>query len=167
MEVLLNQIPFGSLQGVNAVEKTLVGRPMEILLIEDNRGDARLAMEALKEGNVKHRMTLIPDGDEAMQFLRRENRFRLAPRPDIILLDLTLPGKDGREVLAEVKQEEELQSIPIVILTASADHEDFLRSQQLNVDDYLTKPVNLKKFIAVVKQLKARWHADVLLPVFD
>ena len=140
---------------------------MEILLIEDNRGDARLAMEALKEGNVKHRMTLIPDGAEAMQFLRREQRFRLAPRPDIILLDLTLPGKDGREVLSEIKCENELSVIPIVILTASEDHEDLLRSQQLSVDGYLTKPVNLEKFIGLVKQLKAMWHADVILPSLD
>lgn len=140
---------------------------MEILLIEDNRGDARLAMEALKEGNVKHRMTLIPDGDEAMQFLRRQQRFRLAPRPDIILLDLTLPGKDGRDVLREIREDQELSDIPVVILTASQDHEDLLRSQRLNVEGYLIKPINLENFIALVRQLRAMWHADVILPSFD
>ena len=106
-----------------------VGRPMEILLIEDNQGDARLTMEALKEGDVKHRLTLALNGEEAMQFLRREKWFARAPHPDLILLDLNLPGKDGREVLREVKEDLDLKNIPVVILTSSQHDEDLLRSQ--------------------------------------
>lgn len=144
-----------------------VGRPMEILLIEDNQGDARLTIEALKDGDVKHRLTLALNGEEAMQFLRREKWFARAPHPDLILLDLNLPGKDGREVLREVKADLELKSIPVVILTTSEHDEDMLRSQELNVESYMTKPVNLEKFIAVVKQLRAYWQADVILPTTD
>ena len=144
-----------------------VGRPMEILLIEDNQGDARLTIEALKEGDVKHRLTMAVNGDEAMQFLRREKWFARAPHPDLILLDLNLPGKDGREVLSEVKADLELKSIPVVILTSSQYDEDMLRSQELNVESYMTKPVNMEKFVALVKQLRAYWQADVILPTTD
>ena len=144
-----------------------VGRPMEILLIEDNQGDARLTMEALKEGDVKHRLMLAVNGDEAMQFLRREKWFARAPHPDLILLDLNLPGKDGREVLSEVKADLELKSIPVVILTSSQHDEDMLRSQELNVESYMTKPVNMEKFVTLVKQLRAYWQADVILPTTE
>jgi chemotaxis family two-component system response regulator Rcp1 len=144
-----------------------VGRPMEILLIEDNQGDARLTMEALKEGDVKHRLTLALNGEEAMQFLRREKWFARAPHPDLILLDLNLPGKDGREVLREVKEDLDLKNIPVVILTSSRHDEDILRSQGLNVEGYMTKPVNLEKFVGLVKQLQAYWQADVILPTTD
>ena len=141
-----------------------VGRPMEILLVEDNRIDARLAMEALKDGQVKHRLTLVQDGEEAMQFLHREKWFSRAPRPDLILLDLNLPKKDGREVLKEIKADPELTDIPVVILTASKEHEAILREEHCIVEAYMTKPVDLPKFIELVKQLKAYWHADVILP---
>jgi len=144
-----------------------VGRPMEILLIEDNLGDARLTIETLKEGDVDHRLTLVLNGDEAMQFLRRERWFARAPHPDLILLDLNLPGKDGREVLREVKSDLELKHIPVVVLTASEQDEDMLRSQELSVEGYMTKPMNLSKFVALVKQLQAYWQADVILPKAD
>jgi len=141
-----------------------VGRPMEILLVEDSLSDARLAMEALRHGGIQHRLTLIRDGQEAMEFLHQEGKFRSAPRPDLVLLDLQLPLKDGREVLTEVRGEEELQNIPVVVLTASSDHEDVVRSEQLHVDSYIVKPVDLEKFLTVVKQLKRFWMADVILP---
>ena len=144
-----------------------VGRPMEILLVEDNQGDARLTIEALKEGDVKHRLSLALNGEEAMQFLRREKWFARAPHPDLILLDLNLPGKDGREVLREVKADLKLKSIPVVILTSSQHDEDMLRSQGLNVQSYMTKPVNLEKFVGLVKQLRAYWQADVILPTTE
>ena len=144
-----------------------VGRPMEILLIEDNPGDARLTVEALKDGDVKHRLTIAHNGEEAMHFLRREKWFAQAPHPDLILLDLNLPGKDGREVLREVKADLELKSIPVVVLTSSQHDEDMLRSQELRVESFMTKPVNLEKFIALVKKLRAYWQADVILPTTE
>jgi two-component system, chemotaxis family, response regulator Rcp1 len=141
-----------------------VGRPMEILLVEDNLADARLAIEALKDGRIKHRMTLVRDGIEAMKFLQQEGIFSRAPRPDLILLDLELPKKDGRQVLVEVKQDYDLKNIPVVILTASKAHEDLLRSQLLHVEGYMTKPVDLGKFLDLVRQLKRFWLSDVVLP---
>jgi CheY-like chemotaxis protein len=137
---------------------------MEILLIEDSHADARLTMEALKEGQVKHRLTIVCDGEEAMLFLHQEKWFARAPRPDLILLDLNLPLKDGREVLQEVKADYDLAQIPVIVLTASKDHEDELRSQMLNVEGYMQKPVNFRDFIDHVRELKAYWHADVILP---
>ncbi len=141
-----------------------VGRPMEILMVEDNLMDARLTIDALKTGDVKHRMTLMRDGEEAMQFLYREGRFARAPRPDLILLDLQLPKKDGREVLSILKEDFDLRQIPVVILTASKAHEDIVRSEQLLVDSYMTKPVDMEKFLSVVRELKSCWMADVILP---
>ena len=140
---------------------------MEILLVEDSQADARLTIEALKEGHVKNRLTIVRDGVEALSFLRGEKWFSRAPRPDLILLDLNLPHKDGRSVLTEVKADDDLKSIPVVVLTASKDHEDMLRSQQLHVEGYMTKPVDMDQFISLVKQLKAFWHADVILPALD
>jgi CheY-like chemotaxis protein len=116
---------------------------MEILLVEDSLADARLTIEALRDGNVKHRLTLIRDGLEAREFLYREAKFAQAPRPDLILLDLHLPGMHGRELLEEIKADFDLREIPVVILTASADQEDVLRSQFLQVESYLTKPVDM------------------------
>jgi CheY-like chemotaxis protein len=144
-----------------------VGRPMEILLVEDNLADAYLTMTALKNGEVQHRLTLIRDGVEAMEFLLQEGKFARAPRPDLILLDLGLPKMDGRQVLAEVKEDYSLKSIPVVILSASKAHEDILRSELLHVDGYITKPVDLEKFIDLVKQLKRFWLADVILPATE
>jgi len=146
------------------VDKVVVGRPMEILLVEDSRVDARLTIGALQEGQLKHRLTIVRDGEEAMLFLHQEKWFAQAPRPDLVLLDLNLPRKDGREVLKEIKADYRLNEIPVIILTASHNHKDELRSQMLNVDGYMQKPVDLKQFIALVRQLKAFWHADVILP---
>ncbi len=146
------------------MSRETVGRPMEILLVEDNLSDARLTIEGLRIGKVKHRLTLVCDGVEAMQFLHRQGKFARAPRPDLILLDLDLPQKDGREVLAEVRQDEQLQNIPVVILTASQIHEEILRDEMLQVDAYIAKPVDIDKFIALVRQLKKFWLADVILP---
>lgn len=144
-----------------------VGRPMEILLLEDNWDDARLTFEFLKEGGVQHRLTWLWDGQEAMEFLRREGKFARVPQPDLILLDLGLPLKDGREVLAEIKADDELRMIPVVVMTASKDHEDMLRSEELQVESYITKPVDLEKFLGLVKELKTFWHSDLILPAVD
>lgn len=137
---------------------------MEILLIEDNLADACAAIVALKDGGVKHRLTLIRDGAEAMEFLHQEGKFARAPRPDLILLDLNLPKKSGGDVLAEVKADYGLKDVPVVVLTASRDEQDAIGSQLLHVDAYMTKPVDLDKFLAVVRQLRRHWMADILLP---
>ena len=141
-----------------------VGRPMEILLVEDNLVDARLAIEALKRGQVKHRLTLVVHGEEALDFLHRRGHFARAPRPDLILLDLQLPKKDGREVLAEIRASEQLREIPVVVLTASCIHEEILRDEGLAVESYMIKPVDLDKFLALVKDLNRFWMADMILP---
>ncbi|MCA9155102.1 MAG: response regulator [Pirellulaceae bacterium] len=141
-----------------------VGRPMEILLVEDSLMDARLTIEALRRSEVQHRLTLVRDGAEAMEFVLHEGRFARAPRPDLILLDLELPRKSGREVLSEIKDHFDLKGIPVVIMTASDDEEDRLRCQLMDVDCYITKPVNLDKFMTVVRELKRYWIKDVILP---
>nr|ACS68546.1 response regulator [uncultured bacterium FLS18] len=144
-----------------------VGRPMEILLIEDSLADARLTIEALKEGGVQHRLTLVRDGLEAVEFLRQKDIFARAPRPDLILLDLGLPRMHGRDVLTEIRSDEELKDIPVVVLTISKDHEDILRNQRLHVEAYLTKPVDFATFVNVVKELKKMLAADVILPSIE
>ena len=141
-----------------------IGRPMEILLVEDNWDDARLAYEFLKDVNIPHRLTWLWDGEEALEFLYRRGKYGRVPHPDLILLDLGLPRVDGREVLAEVKADFDLSSIPVVVMTASKDHEDMLRSEQLQVDGFITKPVDLEKFLSLVKDLQRFWHADLILP---
>jgi CheY-like chemotaxis protein len=141
-----------------------VGRPMEILFVEDSLVQARLTIEALRRSRIEHRLTLIVDGLEAMEFVRRQGRFARAPRPDLILLDLGLPKKDGREVLAEIKADDDLRSIPVVVMTASDDPADQTASELLGVDAYITKPVDLEKFLDLVRQLKRFWHADLILP---
>ena len=141
-----------------------IGRPMEILLVEDGLIDARVTIANLARSEVQHRLTLVRDGVEALDFLQHRGIFARAPRPDLILLDLELPKKDGREVLAEIKADGELQNIPVVILSASDDPEDIFKTQLLGVDSYITKPVNLEKFLAVIKELRSFWHADLLLP---
>lgn len=142
----------------------LVGRPMEILLVEDGLVDARYTIAALARGNFKHRVTLVRDGQEALEFVRQAGRFARAPRPDLILLDLELPKKDGREVLAELKADYDLARIPVVILTSSDAEEDRLQGQLMHVEHYLTKPVDFDRFLAVVRDLKKHWQADVILP---
>lgn len=141
-----------------------IGRPMEILLVEDSLTHAALTIEALKQGLIRHRLTLVVDGVEALAFLRREGSFGRAPQPDLVLLDLELPRKDGREVLVEMKGDSALNHIPVVILTSSDDPEDVERTQLLGVDSYITKPVDRDKFLQVVRELKNHWHADLVLP---
>ena len=138
--------------------------PIEILLVEDNPGDERLTREALKEGKVYHKLHWAKDGVEAMDFLYRRGKFRDAPRPDIILLDLNLPKKDGREVLHDIKSDETLKRIPVVVLTTSKAEEDVLRTYNLHANCYVTKPVDLDKFIHVVKSIDAFWLSVVTLP---
>jgi two-component system, chemotaxis family, response regulator Rcp1 len=146
------------------LNRELVGRPMEIMLVEDNFTDAALTIRALERGKVRHRLTLIRDGAEALEFLKRQGRFARAPRPDLILLDLNLPKIDGRELLTTIKSDDDLQSIPVVIMTGSEDYEDELRGQRLNVEGFVTKPVDMPKFLALVKELKDYWMSDVILP---
>ena len=141
-----------------------VGRPMEILLVEDDLEDAGLTIDALKQGQVQCRVSLVRDGEEAMEFLHRQGKYARAPRPDLVLLDLNLPKKDGREVLAEMKADEDLCRIPVVVLTVSRVHQEILADENLHVDSYLTKPVDLEAFVAVVKSLRKYILADVIVP---
>src|SRR5437870_685868 len=145
-------------------DATKGSRPVEILLVEDNPGDERLTREALKEGKVYSNMHWVKDGVEAMLYLRREGKFSGAVRPDIILLDLNLPKKDGREVLEEIKQDPQLKCIPVVVLTTSKAEEDVLKTYGLHANCYVTKPVDLDKFITVVKSIDAFWLSVVTLP---
>ena len=141
-----------------------VGRPMEILLVEDNLEDARVTIESLRSENVKCRVTLVCDGEEALNFLQREGIFAQAPRPDLILLDMELPKKDGPQVLTEIRACEALKNIPVVVLTASLVHRAVLEGLHLRVDGYMTKPVDWGQFLAVVKDLRRSWLAEVILP---
>ena len=142
-----------------------VGRPMEVLLIEDSLVSARITIGALRKGKVQHRMTWLTDGNDALDFIYQRQRFCRAPRPDLILLDLGLPGRDGREILADIKGNDELKEIPVVVLTGSqSSYEDFQESEQLSVEGYMNKPVDLEKFLFLVKELKQYWHAGVILP---
>ncbi|HDR73931.1 MAG TPA: response regulator [Methanoculleus sp.] len=137
---------------------------VEILLVEDNPGDVRLTKEALREGKVRNNLHTVMDGEEAMAFLRKEGKHAGAPRPDLILLDLNLPRKDGREVLAEIKDDEELKSIPVVILTTSQAEEDVARTYNLHANCYITKPVDLEQFLHVVHSIEQFWLSVVKLP---
>ena len=139
-------------------------KPIEILLIEDNPGDVRLTKEVLMEGKVRNHLQVVGDGVEAMAFLRRENNYAEAPRPDLILLDLNLPKKDGREVLQEIKEDGEFKCIPVVVLTTSEADEDILRSYDLAANCYITKPVDLDQFIRVIKTIETFWLTIVKLP---
>ena len=138
--------------------------PVEILLVEDNPGDVRLTKEALKEGKVYNNLHWAKDGVEALEFLKRQGKHAKAPRPDIILLDLNLPKKDGREVLELVKKDSELKQIPVVVLTTSEAEEDVLKSYELHANCYVTKPVDLEKFIHVVQSIDRFWLTIVTLP---
>lgn len=140
------------------------GRAIEILLVEDNPGDVRLTIEGLKESKVRNNLHVASDGVEAMAFLRREGQHASAVRPDLILLDLNLPRMDGREVLAELKSDPKLKTIPVVVLTTSNAEQDVLRSYELQANCYITKPVDLEKFISVVKSIEDFWFTIVTLP---
>lgn len=138
--------------------------PADILLVEDNPGDIRLTKEALKEGKISNTLNIVMDGVEAMTFLRQEGKYVDAKRPDIILLDLNLPKKDGREVLQEIKSDPSLKRIPVVILTTSRAEEDIIKSYDLHANCYITKPVDFEKFVNVVKSIENFWFTVVHLP---
>jgi two-component system, chemotaxis family, response regulator Rcp1 len=139
-------------------------RPIDILLIEDNPADVRLTREALKEAKVLNTLHIAGDGMEALAFLRKQGQFADSSSPDLILLDLNLPKKDGREVLAEIKQDESLKRIPVVVLTTSRGEEDVVRSYDLHANAYVTKPVDLKHFLEVIRTIEQFWLAVVTLP---
>ncbi len=140
------------------------GTPIEILLVEDSPGDVRLTQEALKDGKVRNHLHVVSDGVEAEQFLHRQGPFADAPRPDLILLDLNLPRKDGRELLGEIKTDPALRRIPVVVLTTSSAEEDILRSYDLHANSYITKPVDLDQFMNVIRQIEGFWLTVVQLP---
>ena len=136
---------------------------MEILLVEDNRKDANDTIQALKCGNVRCRVTLVCDGEEAISFLCRKGEFAQAPMPDLILLDMQLPKKEGQHVLAEIRANEEWKDIPVIVLTGSLVHRAILQAQELHVDGFMAKPVESDKFIGVVKSLRRSWLAELVL----
>ena len=146
------------------MSKQTFGNLVEILMVEDNPGDVRLTQEALKEGKVRNKLHVVGDGVEALAFLRQEAKYSDAPRPDLILLDLNLPRKDGHEVLAEVKADESLRRIPVVILTISQAEEDILKTYDLHANCYITKPVDLDQFLKVVRTIEEFWLTIVRLP---
>lgn len=139
-------------------------QPIEILLVEDNPGDTRLAKEALKESKLINNLSVAEDGVEAMNFLHKTGKYLNVPRPDLIILDLNLPKKDGREVLAEIKNDDDLKRIPVVILTISKAEEDILKSYNLHANCFITKPLDLDQFIKVVKSIEDFWLTIVKLP---
>lgn len=138
---------------------------IEILLVEDNPGDVRLTREALRDSKVKNTIHVVDDGVKALQFLNREAPYQDVPRPDIILLDLNLPRRDGREVLADIKLSEDFRRIPVVILTTSDDEQDILKSYDLHANCFITKPVDFNRFITIVKSIENFWFSIVKLPI--
>jgi CheY-like chemotaxis protein len=138
--------------------------PIEVLLVEDDPGDVLMTQEAFEEHKVRNKLAVVNDGTEAIAYLRRERQYAGVARPDLILLDLNLPRRDGREVLAEIKKDEELGQIPVVVLTTSAADEDIVRSYQLHANAYVTKPVDFDRFIAVIRQIDEFFVSVVKLP---
>jgi chemotaxis family two-component system response regulator Rcp1 len=139
-------------------------QPIEILLVEDNPGDVRLTLEVLKDARVRNNIRMVSDGVAALAYLRHEGDYADAPRPDLILLDLNLPKKNGREVLAEIKTDPALRRIPVVVLTVSKDEEDILKAYDLYANCFITKPINLEQFITVVRSIEDFWLTIVKLP---
>jgi len=139
-------------------------RSIEILLVEDNPGDIRLTQEAFKDGNLINNLNVVRNGVEALAFLRQKGKHQEAPRPDIILLDLNLPLKDGREVLAEIKADDDLKRIPIIILTTSTNQEDIFAAYDLHANCYITKPLDMRRFIDIVRTIQGFWFQIVRLP---
>ena len=146
------------------MENPTVGRPIEILLVEDNPADVRLTVESLKEGKVCNILHVAEDGEEAISFLQKKGKYADKPRPDLIILDLNLPKKSGHEVLAEIKGDDKLRRIPVVVLSASKAEEDIHRSYGLHANCYITKPVDLDQFIHVIKTVNSFWFSVVKLP---
>jgi len=141
-----------------------IGSAVEILLVEDNPGDVRLTIEALKESKILNKLNVVDDGIEALAYLNKEGKYKDRPHPDLIILDLNLPRKDGREVLAEIKEHKDFKRIPIVILTISEAEEDILKTYQLHANCFITKPVDINQFIKVVKSVSNFWFSIVKLP---
>jgi CheY-like chemotaxis protein len=141
-----------------------MNQAIQILLVEDNPGDVRLTQESLREARAPIRMSVVEDGVKALAFLRKENEFANAPRPRLILLDLNLPKKDGRAVLAEIKADQSLRRIPVIVLTTSKDEQDVLRSYDLHANCHVTKPMDLDQFSRMVKSIENFWLATVELP---
>jgi CheY-like chemotaxis protein len=142
-----------------------LGRVVEILLIEDNKGDIGLVKEVFKEGKIRNNLHVAYDGEEAMEFLRREGKFKEAPHPDIILLDLNLPKKDGREVLADIKSDNNLKRIPVIVLTTSNAKEDIIKMYDLDANSYIIKPVDFDQFLKVIRTIEDFWLEVVKLPL--
>lgn len=140
------------------------GRPIEILLIEDSPGDVRLTQEVFRDGKVHNHLSVVEDGAAALAFLRKQAPYTQAPCPDLILLDLNLPRKDGRAVLEDIKADEKLRRIPVVILTTSSAEEDIAKAYDLHANCYITKPIDLEQFIEVVKSIEQFWLTIVKLP---
>ena len=140
------------------------GKPIEILLVEDSPGDVRLTEEAMIDSRVKNKLNVVMDGEEAMRYLKREGEYSEANTPDLILLDLNLPRKDGREVLKEIKQDPELKRIPVVILTTSRSEQDILKTYESHANCYISKPVDLEEFLRVVRSINDFWLSIVKLP---
>jgi CheY-like chemotaxis protein len=147
--------------------KHVNGRPIEVLLVEDNPGDVRLMVEALKDAKVNNNLSVANNGETAMEFLRHEGDYSGAPTPDLIMLDLNLPKKDGREVLMEIKEDPDLKHIPVVVITTSGAEEDIIKSYRLHANCYITKPVNFEQFIKVVHSIEEFWLTVVKLPKND
>ena len=137
---------------------------VEILLVEDNIGDVRLTTEALKEGKITNNISVVNDGVEALAFLRKEGKYKDAPRPDLIFLDLNMPRKDGREVLVEIKNDPSLKTIPVIILTTSQADQDILMTYEAHANCFITKPVNLEQFLKITKMIEEFWLTMVKLP---
>jgi len=140
------------------------GKPIEILLVEDNPGDVDLAREGLEESKLRNTLHVVEDGEEAMAFLLREGEYADAPCPDVILLDLNLPRMDGREVLAEIKLNQDLRHIPVIVLTSSQIEEDIMKSYQLHANCYISKPIMFAEFVKVVRAVEDFWFTIVTLP---
>jgi two-component system, chemotaxis family, response regulator Rcp1 len=147
-----------------SIAQKIENRPIDILLVEDNPGDVRLTREALKDAKVLNEIHVARDGVEAMQFVHHEGSFKNAPMPDLILLDLNLPRKDGREVLADIKQNPKLCHIPVVVLTTSKADEDIVKTYNLHANAYITKPVDLNRFVEIIHTLEEFWFTIVKLP---
>jgi len=150
--------------GTSSMTHSAHGKPIEILLVEDSPDDACLTMEALKDGKVRNHVSLVEDGEEAMSFLRQQGAHASAPRPDLILLDLCLPKKSGREVLEEIKRDPELRRIPVVIMTTIDDRAEIREAYNRHCNCYVTKPVDLDQFIAVIRSIEDFWLTIVKLP---
>jgi CheY-like chemotaxis protein len=157
-------LPATLLQGEYAMPSTDSGRPIEILLVEDSRSDARNTIEALRDGKVRNNVRHVEAGEEAMAILRRQGKEAEAPRPDLILLDLNLPGMDGLEVLEEVKEDPNLKRIPVVVMTSSQAEKHILEAYNHHANCYVTKPVDVDQFIGAVRKIEDFWLSVVKLP---